>query len=154
MTLEDIGKEINIESLEKENLSLKSKIEGLRANNNSYLYSALCRFQAEMPIVQKNSSMYGKQKYASFADIVRVSRPILVKNGLSISQTFLGDILITRLCHSSGQFLESNIKLITPDIKDSKINILQEIGKAITYLKRYSYMSIVGIATDDDTDGN
>jgi len=34
------------------------------------------------------------------------------------------------------------------------INVLQEPGKSITYTRRYMYQSIVGIVTDEDTDGN
>ena len=154
MTLEDIDNELNIEALKKENLSLKSKIEALRSNNNSYLYSALVKVQAELPIVAKNSAMYGRQKYASFADIIRISRPILVKHGLAVTQTFLGDILITKLCHVSGQFIESSLKLLVPEKINEKQNILHETGKVISYLKRYAYSAIVGIATDEDTDGN
>ena len=154
MTLETIKSEINTEALEKENASLKHKVEQLRANNNSYLYAALVKVQAELPIIQKTSVIYGRQKYANFADIIRIARPILVKHGLCVTQSFLGDILITRLCHVSGQYIESNLKLPIPEKVGEKQNILHETGKAITYLSRYSFNAIVGIATDEDTDGN
>ena len=126
----------------------------MRDNNNSYIYSALVKVQAELPIIQKNSAIYGRQKYANLAEIIRVSRPILVKYGLSITQIFNSDILITRLCHVSGQFIESSFKLPIPEKVSEKQNMIQEIGKQITYFRRYSYSSIVGIATDEDTDGN
>lgn len=149
---------IDTNTLENENRSLKNKIETLRANNNSYLYSALVKVQAEMPIIQKNSAIYGRQKYANLAEVVRVSRPILVKHGLAVTQIFKAnesgnDILITRLCHVSGQYIESCFELAI-NKKDEKANILHLWGSCITYFRRYSYASIVGIVTDEDTDGN
>ena len=152
-TIAGVINEVDIKALKKENIALKSKVDSLRANNNSYLYSALVRVQTELPIIQKNSEIYGRQKYANLAEVIRVSRPILVKHGLAVTQTFLGDILITRLCHVSGQYIESNLRLIV-NHKDEKTNVLHLWGSSISYFRRYAYSSIVGIATDDDTDGN
>lgn len=152
----------NITDLQKEILSLKAIIDGLRSENNSFLYGALSNFQSEMPLVQKNVSSFGKQKYADFAEIVRISRPILCKWGLSVTQTFeLIDNnrsgLRTTLCHKTGQCIFSLIPLITSETlsenKDTGVkglNVLQELGKSITYLRRYSYMSILGIAVDEE----
>jgi len=154
ISIDEVKQELALEALEKENLSLKSKIEALRSNNNSYLYSALVKVQAELPIIAKSSVIYGRQKYASLADITRVSRPILVKHGLAVTQTFLGDILITRLCHVSGQFIESSFKLPIPESVGEKQNIIQEIGKQVTFFRRYCFSAIIGIVTDEDTDGN
>lgn len=145
--------DIELKQLKDENKSLKNKIDSLRANNDSFVYAALVKAQKEMPVVGKNSVIYGRQKYANLADIVRVSRPILVKNGLAITQTFLGDILRTKLVHVSGQYIESNIKLVI-NSKDEKTNVLHLWGSAITYFRRYAMASIIGIVTDEDTDGN
>lgn len=155
---EEINK-INLEILKKENDSLKDKIEALRRDNNSFLYTALCKAQFELPIVQKNMTAYGKQKYADLAEIIRVSRPILTKHGLSVTQTFNtiedNTILKTSLCHISGQCISSEILLAIPKADANKTtNMLHEAGKAITYFRRYSYSAIVGIATDEDSDGN
>lgn len=152
--------QVKIDQLKDDIEILKEKIKELRSNNNSFIYSALTKVQAEMPIIQKNTTTFGKQKYADLAEIIRISRPILVKHGLSITQTFnvleTGHIkLITTLCHSSGQSIKSEIRLIlaSQDPKNMQ-NMLHETGKSITYLRRYTYCAIVGIATDDDTDGN
>ena len=156
--LKDINLEIEIKNLKELNTSLKEKLDSIRANNNSFIYTALCKTQAELPIIPKNTTTYGKQKYADLAEVIRMSRPILTKNGLSVSQIFNvidGKIhLKTILCHTSGQYIESNIRLIMPNLENKNINVLHEIGKAITYLRRYTYSAIVGIATDEDTDGN
>ena len=154
--IKQVNLEIDLENAKKENANLKEKLNELRANNNSFIYTALVKTQAEMPIIYKNASSFGKQRYADLAEIIRISRPILVKNGLCITQTFNDDKLITTLCHTSGQCISSSLKMTIAEPKgtDTRVNILQTTGCVITYLRRYSYSSIVGIATDDDTDGN
>jgi hypothetical protein len=57
------------------------------------------------------------------------------------------NVLVTMLCHESGETLESNIFL--PKITDA-----QKLTGAITYLRRTSYLSILGLVADDDMDGN
>ena len=151
--IDNIKDDIELKQLKDENESLKNKIYSLRTNNNSFLYTALVKAQRDMPIIGKNSAIYGKQKYANLADIIRMSRPILVKNGLAVTQTFLNDILITRLVHTSGQFIESSFRLII-NTKDEKTNTLHLWASSITYFRRYMYSSIIGIVTDEDTDGN
>jgi hypothetical protein len=51
------------------------------------------------------------------------------------------------LYHESGEFIDASIFL--PDIIDA-----QKLTAAITYLRRTSYLSILGLVADDDTDGN
>jgi len=157
MTQETMPNEILIQRLEEQNKELKEKVKELRQANNSYIYNALVKLQAELPIIQKNATRFANQKYADFAEIIRISRPFLVKNGLALTQTFkVADdkiLLVTKLCHVSGQFIESQFPLII-NKDDVKTNILHLYGGATTFLRRYCYCSIVGIATDDDTDGN
>jgi hypothetical protein len=57
-------------------------------------------------------------------------------------------LLLTRLAHSSGEFIESEYLITRQDKND------QEIGKSITYGRRYSYGSILSLsASEDDDDG-
>ena len=51
------------------------------------------------------------------------------------------------LCHESGETLESYVYL--PDIQDA-----QKLTAAITYLRRASFLSAVGLVAEDDLDGN
>lgn len=114
------------------------------------LFTALAKSQGEMVLAKQSSSNpFFKSKYADLTEIVNSSRPALVKHGLCVSQRILvGDlgnnILSTILGHSSGQWLES-----TTSINPPKSDI-QSMGSYITYLKRYSYAAIVGVATTDD----
>jgi hypothetical protein len=154
MEIDQLNLTLELESLRKENQDLKDKMKELRLENNSFLYSALVKAQSELPIVGKNQSAYGKQRYADLAEIVRVSRPILVKNGLCVIQSFEGDMLITILAHSSGQSIKSSLKLPTSKEDKPGVNILHTWGGSITYARRYAYSAIINIVSDDDTDGN
>ena len=118
------------------------------------LFEALSKSQAEMPLAGRNSeNPYFKSRYADFAEIVRVSRPCLTKNGLSVLQQIEPNedgqnILYTILSHSSGQWIESRMRILPakPDV--------QSLSSYITYIKRIAYASLVGVAvTNEDDDG-
>lgn len=90
--------------------------------------------------------------YADLATVFDTIRAVYGANGLSIRQTFSpykddGTImLVTTIGHSSGQFERSYLPM--------KGNIPpQELAKVSTYLKRVAICAAVGIAADDDDDG-
>lgn len=91
--------------------------------------------------------------YADLADTIDACREPLAENGLSIvHQIQLGDNgsygLKTTLFHSGGGFISTFYPLPDP----SKIKP-QAFGSALTYARRYSYSSLIGIASEDDDDG-
>ena len=113
------------------------------------LYEALVKTQAEMQGAKKDSNNpHLKTKYADLESCVVASRPFLVKNGLCVLQMVNTKddkiFLTTRLAHMSGQYIESSM-----EIKPSK-NDMQGLGAAITYARKYSYSSIICLATEDD----
>jgi len=116
------------------------------------LVTALAKAQAEMqnaPYNQTNPAF--KSKYADLASIRDATIPSLTKHGLSLFQmTKLngeGMSLVTRLAHSSGQWIESTYPLPIADRP-------HVMGSAITYARRYSWAAICGIAAEADDDGN
>lgn len=118
------------------------------------LFEALAKAQLEMEIAKTDSvNTFYKNSYADLSSIIRASRPFLAKNGLSVIQRILtkevGEVfLYTRLCHSSGQWIESNM-----EVKPPKSDV-QTLGSYLTYLRRYMYSSITGVvAGDEDDDG-
>jgi hypothetical protein len=125
------------------------------------LADALAKAQAEMKNVTKEreadiKSDRGsyKYKYATLADGIDVVRAALSKHGLAFTQQTKasGDALIlyTRLLHPSGEWIESE----WPVGSFAKLSP-QQMGSALTYARRYSLFSLVGIAgQDDDDDGN
>ena len=54
------------------------------------------------------------------------------------------------LIHKSGHIFETN----TYPFKDSESTKIQDEGAEITYRKRYSVGAFLGMATEEDTDGN
>jgi hypothetical protein len=117
------------------------------------LFTALSKAQAEMETAELSSeNPFFKTRYADLAAIVKASRPALTKHGLCIIQQIITHedaqtMLHTMLCHTSGQWVESRVRIVPPK------NDVQSIGSYITYLRRYSIAAICGIVSSDDDDG-
>ena len=113
----------------------------------SELTKALIGFHKAVDKIEKNArANYGK--FADLANVLSTVTPALHANGLAITQTFLEDSLVTTLHHISGETLSSTCKLI---INDGR-NMTQEWGKAVTFQRRYSIVSLVGLVADMDVD--
>lgn len=116
------------------------------------LFPALIKFQKNVKAIPKNKiNPHFKNRYAELSTVIDVCRPTLNEFGLSVFQTFRTvesmNVLVTTLCHESGEIIESCIFL--PELADA-----QKLTGAITYLRRSSYLSILGLVADDDLDGN
>lgn len=124
-----------------------------RSEQLNELFSALSKAQDEMKVAAKDSSNpFFKSKYANLQAIIEAARPALCKNGLAVTQQIIsheqGDYLVTILGHSSGQWISSKMR-IAPLKSD-----VQSLGSYITYLRRYSYATLVGVYDGNDDDGN
>jgi len=114
------------------------------------LYTALAKAQADIALADRDSeNPYFKSKYANLASFIQASRPALTKNGLSLSHRIeINDdgqnILVCTLGHSSGQYTESRMRILPPK------NDIQSFGSYVTYLRRYSYAALCGLADSDD----
>jgi len=115
------------------------------------LNAALVAAQAEMRNVPKTAlNPHFRNKYATLDAIVAMARPILNKHGLAITQAVIaGDVLETVLHHSGGERCTVGQMTLRRDKQT-----MQGLGSAITYARRYSLGSVLGITTDDDDDGN
>jgi len=75
-------------------------------------------------------------------------RPILSKNGISISQRKHpvdgAEMLTTRIWHSSGQWIESRVFL-----RPTK-NTVEAIGSNLNYMKRFEIMGILNVTVSED----
>lgn len=118
------------------------------------LAAALAKAQGEFQVATRSQeNKYYKHRYEDLVDIVSASRPSLTKNGLSVIQQIKhvddgSSILHTILFHSSGQWIETRMKLSPPK---------QEIQTLTSYtssMKRLAYASLVGVvAESEDDDG-
>jgi len=115
------------------------------------LFKALANFQQEVPVIHKDTQGYG-YTYADLPKVFEVINPLLKKHGLGFSQLLQGQSIQTILFHiESGETLESSTD-IPQNVSLKGMNEFQVLGSAITYLRRYSISSILGIVTDKDTD--
>ncbi len=119
------------------------------------LFGSLAKAQAEFGMASSdNANPFFKSKYASLAEVVKVSRPALTKYGLAVVQSVQvkengQQVLLSILGHSSGQCLSSEM-IINPVKNDP-----QGLGSCITYLRRYCYAALVGVVVgEEDDDGN
>ena len=152
-----------IEKMLNEITTLSTKIDSAlrhnphiktRSDELQDLFSALAEAQSEMPAVAGNKeNPYFKERYIDLGDMITASRPSLTKFGLAVIQQILPNedgqmILHTILSHSSGQWIESRIRIIPPK------NDIRTMDSYVTYLRRCSYGSLIGIVgVNDDDDG-
>lgn len=119
------------------------------------ILSALSKFQGELDNASKGKQGHG-YKYADLAECINTAKPVLAANGLSVTQLLsMNDIgeqtIITMLGHSSGQFISSECKIANAKLQGGAgSNPVQVLGSAITYMRRYAYAAIIGLAQEDD----
>ncbi len=112
--------------------------------------TALIKAQGQMGGVVKNQkNPFVGSRYADLNSILQVIKKPLNDNGLTYVQFPISDQqrvgVLTRLMHTSGEFLESGFTV------NLEKNTPQGSGSAITYCRRYSLQSLLGIpAVDDD----
>ena len=121
------------------------------------LFKALSVFQGELENVEKAKAGHG-YKYATLGNCIDAAKPILKKNGLSVIQLMGSDeqnntTMETVLGHSSGEFISSACVMPIAKLQGGGgSNPAQIMGASITYMRRYQYAAIIGLA-QDDTDG-
>lgn len=115
------------------------------------LYKALADFQQEVPAIYKNAKGYS-YKFADLGEITDIIKPILKKHGLGYVQPIEGSSIKTIVFHAeSGESIESSAD-IPQGVQLKGMNDFQVLGSAITYLRRYSLSSMLGLITDEDAD--
>lgn len=114
---------------------------------------ALSKLQGEVLNATKDKQGYN-YSYADLAQILEISRPLMAKHGLSLTQMPTTETdgkigLTSLLMHTSGQHIQSSFEL--PIEAAAKMSTAQACGSVITYMRRYALAAILGIAqTDED----
>ncbi len=111
--------------------------------------------QAEFPTLPKDKNGYN-YKYTDLETVISTLRPILAKHNIGFMQalTTLENgrwAITTRLFNNAGEWVEDTTPL--PDVNLAKGNAAQNVGAAITYMKRYTLCAFLGVACDEDPDG-
>jgi hypothetical protein len=113
------------------------------------LAAALVAFQKEMPTVAKNHTANTgtySYTYADLRDVSEAAMPLLTKHGLSFVTLPGNGALTGMLLHESGQHITGSLPIGGGSP--------QQIGSALTYMRRYLLGCMTGIVTDDDDDGS
>lgn len=115
------------------------------------IYKKLYEFQQKCPVIGKGSQGYG-YKYADLPAVFETIKPILKELKIAVSQP-INNMEIKTIIYDieSGESIES-ITAIPQGVQLAKMNEFQVQGSAITYYRRYSLCSILGIIVDDDDD--
>ena len=115
----------------------------------SEISAALAIAQGELSDPIKNRTAKAgsfSYSYASLPDLLPDVRAVLSKNGIAIIQE-CEDVCNTRLIHKSGEWIETVYPI---DLGGSQLRGAQARGSAVTYARRYSMMSLLGLAAEDD----
>lgn len=112
---------------------------------------ALSKAQSELDSAKKDNSGYG-YNYSDLATVIANAKPVLSKFGLAITQlvgkTDSSVSVTTILTHESGQHFKSDATLPVIDMKGC--NAAQGAGASLSYLRRYAYQAIIGMASEDN----
>ena len=112
------------------------------------LYKKLSLVKAEIGKISKDSeNPFFKSMYFDINSLLEHVEPLLQKNGLLLIQPIIGTEVVSQIIDvETDQSLSSGLKL--PDLSDP-----QKIGSAVTYYRRYTLQSLLGLQAQDD-DGN
>ena len=113
---------------------------------------ALVKVEAaiEDPVKEKSNPAF-KSKYADLKGYLESARPVLAEHEIVVMQgghkVSEGYELVTRLVHSSGEWVEHGLPLV---IDTNARNPMQSLGSALTYARRYGLASLLGMSSEDD----
>jgi len=117
------------------------------------LIQSIADFQKSAPIILKSATNpFFKSKYADLPAVWHTIKDLMAENGLAVVNLNViiegQEYLETRIYHTGGEYLSSVSKLAP--VKNDP----QSVGSAITYMRRYALMSLLGLVADDDDDAN
>jgi hypothetical protein len=128
--------------------------------NPAELFGALAKARGDFRTVAKNRHVKVDLKggggyefdYATLDEVQDATCPALSANGLSIIQPLCdlpggGKEIRTLLCHASGAYIQCRTRL-------PAYERVQELGSAITYMRRYHWQCLTGVTAEEDDDGN
>lgn len=117
------------------------------------LLESLVNVQAELSTLPKDKQGYG-YKYTELDTVISSIKPLFAKYKLGFMQSLTVFVnkpaITTRIFNNAGEWIEDTTLL--PEISVGKTNAAQNLGAAITYMKRYALCAMLGISSDEDVD--
>lgn len=138
------------------------------------VYVSVAALQQEVEVIHKNTKGYG-YTYADLPAVFKVINPLMKKYNLGFTQKIEGKQMITIIFNTIGGgklISKTDLPLECLEyqqivkVKDGKeftkyeipgfegMNKAQAIGSLITYFRRYTISTLLGLVTDVDTDGS
>jgi hypothetical protein len=112
------------------------------------LLKALSNVKKEVGKLSKTeTNPFFKSKYFDINSLIEQVEPLLDKNGLLLLQPILNGVVTSEIWH-----VETGLK-VSSEINLGNILDPQKLGSAITYYRRYTLQSLLGLQAEDD-DGN
>ena len=145
--VDDILKKLDtVLSYAKTSIPIDDKYESSKTEE---INSSMAQASLEYPEIKINrQNPYLAAGYSDLHEIMKKIRPVLGKHNLHLTQIKKQidgrTILITRIWHSSGQWIESRV-FITP----SK-NTIDSYGSYRNSMKRFEVMDILGLTVSGD----
>ena len=118
------------------------------------LAKALIKVQRQLqPATKDANNPFTKSKYATLNSVMDSCRDALLSNGIWLCQYpvpaepgYLG--LVTKLTHAESGQWQSSLAVVPLPKADP-----QGVGISMTYMRRYALSAMLGIVTEEDTDG-
>jgi hypothetical protein len=140
----------------------KAQFSMERSEDISQLMTALAKAQGEIGEIPRNKTVTVRPKsggleytfkYASLDAILNAIKKPLSDNGIARTQVLSHDadggfFVLTTSLYCGNQFISSKVPLIAAEGSN------QQFGSALTYMKRYALAAMLGLAADEDDDGN
>ena len=126
------------------------------AKKTGSVWEALVAFQSDCDLIvdmdREVSFNATKYKYASLPNIIKKIRGPLTKNNLAFFQQIKSGHVVTIVVHGpTGQTFSGVPVPITPNYSEFN-GKMQDLGARITYARRYSLTTTLGIVADEDID--
>lgn len=127
-----------------------------RSEQIDQLAASLVKAQAKLPSAKKNAT--NPHFRSHYADLKAINEAAAVIHEFGLSWVQGGEVrdgqfgIETTLLHISGQYISGFTPVIVGDTARS--NGPQAWGSGITYARRYGLSALLGIAADEDDDGN
>ena len=103
----------------------------------------------DVTVTSRRTNTTFSYSYATLDQVLDAVRRPLAEHGLIVTQLPAGQELVTLVLHKSGQWIRTKSRLMVDPEGGN-----QGYASALTYAKRIALMAILGVAGDEDDDGN
>lgn len=109
------------------------------------LLTALANVKKEVGVLSKTeTNPFFKSKYFDINSLIQQVEPLLEKNGLLLLQPIEDGRVLSVIYHVETE------KAVHSGIELPQLNDPQKLGSAITYYRRYTLQSLLGLQAEDD----